>query len=264
MSPIRELFLILSVLAIANASRNNVDLVIELLKPFNQQDFQKISWRYLTGLEQDWENLQIPLSGAADSEISNFLSNVNKGYDNFGRSTDNLVRMCRTFKSMLPSVEHQNKLKEYNEQVARQLNSFKQATDKLRDVLTNLEAGANNLNSVDIEAENSGFTKYTIQDYNNGTVKLEVDTGYANAELSELLSFLAVAPTHNTDNTFNVFENKFNGVEKGVNSAATIIRDLIHKEENIGENYNNEGVPTVAQLHTLSAECDQFLNWKIQ
>ncbi|KAL1455328.1 hypothetical protein WDU94_009431 [Cyamophila willieti] len=262
MSPIRELLVILSSFAIVNA-RNNVDLAIQLMKPFNQQDFQQISWKYFTELEQYWDNLETPLSGATDSEINNFLTNVNKGYDNYGRSTDNLVRLCRTAKAMLPVAEKQMKLKQYNDQLGRQMNSFKQATDSLRVVLTNLEAGANNLNSIDIEAEKFGFKKYSIQDYNNGTVKLEVHSGYASAELNKLLNFLAgksfvrtknvyffSAPINPTPaaipNTFNLFEKKFNEVEKGVNSAANIIRDVIKKEDTIEGNNTNEDEPTFA------------------
>uniref|UniRef100_A0A8D8SVE0 Uncharacterized protein n=1 Tax=Cacopsylla melanoneura TaxID=428564 RepID=A0A8D8SVE0_9HEMI len=281
MSPIRELLVILSFLAIANA-RNNVNLAIQLMKPFNQQDFQQISWKYFIGLETDWNNLNVPLTASADTEINIFLTNVNKGYDNFGRSTDNLVRMCRTAKAVLPVIEKEMKLKQYNEQLARQMNSFKQATDSLRVVVTNLDSAAQSLNSIDIQAEKYGFKKYVIQDFNNGTVKLEVDTGYANADLTKLLNFLSgktysrtqnvyffstpIKPTpFSADTTFDAFEKRYNQVEKGVNSAASSIRNVIEKEENIAESFNDdEDVPTVAQLHTFAGECDQFLNWNVK
>uniref|UniRef100_A0A8D8RKD3 Uncharacterized protein n=1 Tax=Cacopsylla melanoneura TaxID=428564 RepID=A0A8D8RKD3_9HEMI len=63
---------------------------------------------------------------------------------------------------------------------------------------------------------------------------------------------------------FNTFEAKFDQVEKGVSSAANLVRDMIEKEEDIAENFDEEDLPTADQLHTLAAECDQFINWVVK
>lgn len=258
----------------------DINASINIINSF-KNDLSTLAWQSFRSFVQE-SGIKIEVSQFTQEKLYAIAFNLNKAIDDYNQALNTVLGTCTSSTPVLTLLLDEFKiesLRPFNALMNNQLNSFDETNRILHRISEHLRRAQLDINAIKLESDALKIKKFLVTDYNNGTIRLDILSGYKNAlftktlfrNLSRVNYMLHVSkyniPSQYIDVTventanYDISLNSLNNMKDEIKRAFDTIEDVMM---NIGRSINNSivynSVPSKDEIQNIVNICDLFTN----